>query len=99
MLLACGPHLEWFPGHQEDAPPYMLTFFLLEAEKDMAAHSRILAWEIPWQRGLAGWSPGGRKRQKRPSDLNHHHLLECGVRQARIVCVLFVDCSVPCCPC
>ena len=59
MLLACGPRLEWFPGHQEDAPPYMLTFFLLEAEKDMAAHSRILAWEIPWTEGPGGLESRG----------------------------------------
>ena len=30
---------------------YMLTFFLLEVEKDMAAHSSILAWEIAWTEG------------------------------------------------
>ena len=24
-------------------------------EKEMATHSRILAWEIPWIRSLAGW--------------------------------------------
>ena len=27
----------------------------------MAAHSSILAWEIPWTHGLAGYSPWGRK--------------------------------------
>ena len=26
-------------------------------EKEMATHSSILAWEIPWQRSLAGYSP------------------------------------------
>jgi len=29
-------------------------------EKEMATHSRILAWEIP-QRSLAGYSPWGRE--------------------------------------
>ena len=24
-------------------------------EKEMTTHSRILAWEIPWIRSLAGW--------------------------------------------
>ena len=27
----------------------------------MATHSCILAWEIPWQRGLVGYSPWGHK--------------------------------------
>lgn len=31
-------------------------------EKDMATHSNILAWEIPWQRSLAGYSPWGGKK-------------------------------------
>ena len=47
---------------------YMLTFFLLEVEKDMAAHSVFLPGKSHGQRGLAGWSPGGRKSQKRLSD-------------------------------
>ena len=28
-------------------------------EKAMAAHSSILAWEIPWTEELTGCSPGG----------------------------------------
>ena len=28
----------------------------------MVTHSSILAWEIPWQRSLAGYSLGGRRR-------------------------------------
>jgi len=28
-------------------------------EKEMAAHSSILAWEIPWTRSLVGYSPFG----------------------------------------
>ena len=31
-------------------------------EKEMATHSSILAWKIPWQRSLAGYSPWGHKR-------------------------------------
>ena len=31
-------------------------------EKEMATHSRILAWKIPWKRSLAGYSPWGHKR-------------------------------------
>ena len=26
-----------------------------------AAHSSIIAWEVPWERSLAGYSPWGRK--------------------------------------
>ena len=28
-------------------------------EKEMATHSSILAWEIPWTRSLVGYSPWG----------------------------------------
>ena len=32
-------------------------------EKEMATHSSILAWRIPWtERRLTGYSPWGRKR-------------------------------------
>ena len=30
-------------------------------EKEMATHSSILAWEIPWTESLAGYSPWGCK--------------------------------------
>ena len=30
-------------------------------EKEMATHSSILAWEIPWTESLAGYSPRGLK--------------------------------------
>jgi len=30
-------------------------------EESMATHSSILAWEIPWQRSLVGYSPWGQK--------------------------------------
>ena len=30
-------------------------------EKEMATHSSILAWRIPWRRSLVGYSPWGRK--------------------------------------
>ena len=32
-----------------------------DLEKEMATHSSILAWKIPGQRRLAGYSPWGRK--------------------------------------
>ena len=30
-------------------------------EEEMATHSRIFAWEIPWQRSLASYNPWGHK--------------------------------------
>ena len=30
-------------------------------EKEMAAHSSILAWKIPWTQSLVGYCPWGRK--------------------------------------
>ena len=30
-------------------------------EKEMATHSSILAWKIPWTGSLVGYSPWGRK--------------------------------------
>ena len=34
-------------------------------EKEMATHSSILSWEIPWTEELSGYSPWG---QTQPSD-------------------------------
>ena len=31
-------------------------------EKEMATHSSIVAWEIPWTEWLAGYSPWGHRR-------------------------------------
>ena len=31
-------------------------------EKEMATHSSILAWKIPWTRSPVGYSPWGRKK-------------------------------------
>ena len=31
-------------------------------EEELAIHSSILAWQIPWTRNLAGYSPWGHKR-------------------------------------
>ena len=30
-------------------------------EKEMATHSSILAWEIPWTESLVGYNPWGHK--------------------------------------
>jgi len=37
-------------------------------EEETAAHSSILAWKIPRQRRLAGYSPWGRKELDRLSN-------------------------------
>ena len=31
-------------------------------EKEMATHSSIFAWEIPWTESLVGYSPWGHKK-------------------------------------
>ena len=33
-----------------------------EGKKEMATHSSIFAWEIPWTESLEGYSPWGHKR-------------------------------------
>ena len=42
-------------------------------EKEMATHSSILAWRIPQQRNLAGYSLWGHKSQKRLGTHMHTH--------------------------
>ena len=32
-------------------------------EKEMATHSSVFAWEIPWTEDLEGYSPWGHKSQ------------------------------------
>ena len=41
-------------------------------EKDMAIHSRILAWKIPWTENLVGYSPPGRKESDTTERLHFH---------------------------
>ena len=40
-------------------------------EKGMATQSSILAWEIPWTEGLAGYSPRGQKESDPTEGLIH----------------------------
>ena len=45
-------------------------------EKEMATHSRILAWEIPWTEetgGLAGYSPQNHKALDTSEQLNNNN--------------------------
>ena len=41
-------------------------------EKDLATHSSILAWTIPWQRRLVGYSPWGHKGVDTTEQLSMH---------------------------
>ena len=43
-------------------------------EKEMATQSSILAWDIPWTEGLAGYDSEGCKSQTRLSDWSTQHL-------------------------
>ena len=42
-------------------------------EKEMATHSSILAWGIPWTRSLAGYSPWGHKELDTTKATEHAH--------------------------
>ena len=40
-------------------------------EEGMTAHSRVLAWRIPWKRSLAGYSPWGHRELDTTACLHH----------------------------
>ena len=42
-------------------------------EEEMATHSSILAWEIPWTEEPGGLQSRGRKRVGHIYQLNYHH--------------------------
>ena len=42
-------------------------------EKGMALHSSVLAWKIPGQRSLEGYSPWGHKESDMIQQLTHTH--------------------------
>ena len=44
----------------------------------MTTHSSVLAWEIPWQRSLAGYSPWGHKELGTTEQLNNNKSSEIG---------------------
>ena len=63
-------------------------------EKGMTIHSSILAWGIPWQRRLTGYSPLGSQRVRLDWVTNAHlfacgslHKLSLGYRQAQSISV------------
>ena len=46
-------------------------------EKEMATHSIILAWEIPWTEESGGYSPQGRKDSNTTERLNNNIGRDC----------------------
>ena len=59
--------LRWWLSGKESACQYGRCRFTSLGQEDpleeeMATHSSILAWEIPWTESLVGWSLWGRKR-------------------------------------
>ena len=44
-------------------------------EKEMATHSSILAWEIPWTEGPGGLQSMGSQEWDMTEQLNRYHLL------------------------
>ena len=46
-------------------------------EKEMATHSSILAWNIPWTEELGGYSPWGRKESDTTERLHLLSLVLC----------------------
>ena len=48
------------------------TYICASLVKEMANHSSILAWEIPEQRSLAGYSSLGHKELDTTYQLNHY---------------------------
>ena len=43
-------------------------------EKDMATHSNIIAWQIPWTEETGGYSPQGHKESERSKVTKQRHI-------------------------
>jgi len=65
--------------------------------KEMATHSSILAWRIPWAEGLAGYDPWGHKESDMAERLTHTPELKsvfvCAVYTSVCVCVCVYNCK------
>ena len=57
-------------------------------EEEMAPHSSILAWKIPWMEELVGYSPRGRKELDTTERLHFHFHL--GTRDSKIIIIFFL---------
>ena len=51
---------------------FTFPFHFHALEKEMATHSSILAWKIPWTGSLVGYSPWGRKELDTTEGLHFH---------------------------
>ena len=54
-------------------------------EKEIAAHSSILAWKIPWTMDLVGYRPWGRKESDTTERL-HFHFMNMQLIELCIIC-------------
>ena len=61
------------PENQHNLPSN-LHFWAQGLEKEMATHSSILAWRIPWTEEPGGLQPMGSQESDTTDQLNHHHL-------------------------
>ena len=71
-------------------------------EKEMAAHSSILAWRIPWTGEPGGYSPRGHKESDRTvalwehTHMHHYSIMQSVFTALKILCALPV--YLPLCP-
>ena len=80
VLVVIG-QLEGFPaGSAVKTPPAMQEVWVQSLgqedplEKEMASHSGILAWEIPWPKESGGlWSMGLQELDTAQRQNHHHH--------------------------
>ena len=55
---------------------FTFTFHFHALEKEMATHSSILAWKVPWTEILAGYNPQGHKELDRTKVIHARHRVE-----------------------
>ncbi|MDK7068669.1 hypothetical protein QP359_09440, partial [Lactobacillus paragasseri] len=53
-------------------PKVLGQLAIKKLEKEMATHSSILAWEIPWTEEPGGYSPWGHKKSDTTERLHFH---------------------------
>ena len=58
-LVGCSP---WGPKSQARLSNFTFTFHFHALEKEMATHSSVLAWRIPWTAGPGGLPSMGSHR-------------------------------------
>ena len=83
----------WCPSHQDPL------------EKEMATHSNILAWRIPWteepgeshgQRSLVGYSPWGNKKSDMTEQLSIHACMHYLLLAQNFDVPCFLSCPLRC---